>query len=123
MPTTFEDYIKGAVAFSIPDLAVNNIRIKRSVTLGQDILELSKQTLELAYADALIYGAGLPKTTTGVKDADGGWSHTEGNVTISDKDKSYFRSQAFGIYAKYGEPTPSNIGITLGNLNGQAYRK
>lgn len=120
--TPFEQYIQGATSFDIPDLTLNNIRLTRGVTLGQDTAELSKKTLELSLADALMYGASRPSSVGGSKDSDGGWSHTDGSVTISNSDRIFLRTRALDIYKSYGENSGST-GITLTNLNGVAYRR
>ena len=120
--TPFELYIRGAVSFDVPDITLNNIRISRVIKYAQDVSELSTQTLELALADVLMYGASRPSSITGAKDSDGGWSHTDGSTTIGNSDRIFLRTRALDIYKKYGENTGST-GITFGNLNGIAYRR
>lgn len=120
--TPFEQYLQGATSFDIPDLTLNNIRLTRGVTLGQDTAELSKKTLELSLADALMYGASRPSSTGGDKDSDGGWSHTSGSVTISNSDRIFLRTRALDIYKLYGEDSGST-GITFGTLNGTPFRR
>jgi len=120
--TPFELYIRGAVSFDVPDLTLNNVRISRGILYLQDVSELSTEKLELALADVLMYGASRPRSVTGAKDSDGGWSHTEGGTTISNSDRIFLRTRALDIYKKYGENAGST-GITFGNLNGVAYRR
>ncbi len=100
---SFEDYLKGILAFDITEQALNSIRIKRNIDFGTDVKTLIIRTIELAQADALMWYATLPSSKTGAKDSDGGWSHQEATVSISSEDRKAFRSQAMAIYRKWGE--------------------
>ena len=118
--TTFELYIRGSVFFDVPDAVLNNIRIARGIKYQADSGELSKAQLNLAYADTLMYGATRPSTIGGIKDSDGGWSHSEGGVSSSSSDKIFLRTRALDIYKLYGEDFGSTR-IKLGTLNGTPF--
>lgn len=101
--TTIEDYLTNQVGFPVTEGALNNIRIRRSISYGADVSELSLRTIELAYADILMWGANSPTTVTGAKDSDGGWSHQDESRTMAITDKRLMRSTAMEIYRKYGD--------------------
>ena len=114
--TTIEDYLISSVGFPVTAGALNNIRIKRNIKYHQDVNTLSKQTLELAYADVLMWGANSPTTVTGAKDSDGGWSHQEESRTMAITDKRLMRSTANDIYKRYNDAAYASsirfVGIT-----------
>ena len=111
------------VSFPVPDATISCILELRGATLSTEFSTSDLKTAELSLADVLMYGATLPSTKSGAKDSDGGWSHSEGVVSISANDKTGFRQRALGIYSKYGEKVASNIGITFTNLNGVPFRR
>lgn len=118
-----KDYLTSMVSFQVPDATISCILELRGATTATEFSSSDLKTAELSLADVLMYGATLPSSKSGAKDADGGWSHSEGSVSISDNDKAGFRSRSLALYSKYGEKFASNIGIKLTNLNGTAYRR
>lgn len=109
---TIEDYLRGLVAFDVPDSALNSIRVFRSIARGADIEELSQRQKDLAYADLLMWASSNPSSYTGSKQSDGGWSQTEASRTLTVTDKRRFEDQARSIYKQYGDPRySSNIKI------------
>lgn len=118
--TTIEDYLTSSVGFPVTGGALNNIRIKRGITYHQDVNTLSHRTLELAYADVLMWGANSPTTITGAKDSDGGWSHQEESRTMAITDKKLMRSTANDIYKKYNDEAYTSS-IKFVGLTGKPY--
>ena len=118
-----KDYLVNMVSFQVPDATISCILELRGATVSTVFSSSDLKTAELSLADVLMYGATLPSSKSGVKDSDGGWSHSEGAISISASDKAGFRKRAFSIYAKYGETVADNSGITLCNLNGVPYRR
>lgn len=112
---SFEDYLRGQVAFDIPDSALNSIRINRKITKGEDVSELSSRTLRLAYADVLYWAGTMPSNITAAKDSDGGWSHQDEAKTLSITDKEGLRKEASNIYRQYGESKYTST-VTIVNL-------
>lgn len=100
---TIEEYLRGMVAFDVPDSALVSIRVYRDVSKGKAFNELSTQTLELCYADLLLWASTSPSSITGAKESDGGWSHSEESRTLSITDKKELRAQANAIYKRYGD--------------------
>lgn len=96
-----EDYLKGLVGIDVTESVLNSIRIYREVKKGTDVTELSTRERDLLYADLLMWASTSPTSYTGTKEADGGWSRTEANKTISVTDKKRFENLAMSIYKKY----------------------
>lgn len=109
-------YLKGKVGFDVPDATLNAILSDRGIDANTDIVELTEKQRDLLYADVLIWGATLPTTYSGVKESDGGWSHTEGSSTIQSADKKRFESIANDIYLKYNDPRKAKAKIKIINL-------
>lgn len=112
---TIEEYLKGMVAFDVPDSALKSIRLYRRVTKGEDFNDLSSQVIELCYADLLLWVSTSPSSITGAKESDDGWSHNEESRTLSTTDKKELRTQANAIYKKYNDARYSNS-IKIVNL-------
>lgn len=119
--TTIEDYLINQVGFPVTDGALNNIRIRRSIPYGADVSSLPERTLDLAYADVLMWGANSPTTVTGAKDSDGGWSHQDESRTMAITDKRLMRSTAMDIYKKWGDEMYSST-LKFATLTGKPYR-
>jgi len=118
--TTIESYLSGMVPWSLSEAMLNTIRIKRGIAYNASVTSLSLETLELATADAYMMAISMPSSYTGAKDSDGGWSHTEGNYSISSADKGLFKSLANAIYKKYSDLSYlATVKIT--SLNGTPY--
>lgn len=98
---SIEDYLKGLVGFDVTESVLNSIRIYREIKKGTDVAELSNKEKDLLYADLLMWASTSPTSYTGTKEADGGWSKTEANKTISVTDKKRFENLAMSIYKKY----------------------
>lgn len=96
-----ENYLKGLVGFDVADNVLASIRSYRDTKKGIDINELSTKQKDLLYADLLMWASTSPTSYTGTKEADGGWSKTEANKTISVTDKKRFENLAMSIYKKY----------------------
>lgn len=120
--TTIEDYLSDKVGFTVSEGALNNIRIERGITYGEDVNNLDKRTRELAYADILMWGANSPTTVTGAKDSDGGWIHQEESRTMAITDKRLMRSTANEIYRRYGDVSFASS-MKVVSLFGSPYRK
>ncbi|PXV66866.1 hypothetical protein CLV62_104127 [Dysgonomonas alginatilytica] len=98
---SIEDYLKGLVGFDVTESVLNSIRIYREIKKRTDVAELSTKQRDLLYADLLMWASTSPTSYTGTKEADGGWSKTEANKTISVTDKKRFENLAMSIYKKY----------------------
>jgi len=98
---TIEDYLKGLVGFDVPDVVLNSIRAYREVKKANDTNDLTVKQKDLLYADLLMWASTSPTSYTGTKEADGGWSRTESNKTVSVTDKKRFENLAMSIYKKY----------------------
>lgn len=112
---SFEDYIKGLLGFEISDLALNTIRIKRSIDYAADVSTLSTRTLELAEADAIKWYVSSPSNFTGSKDSDGGWSHQDSSSSLSESDRKLLMNRATMLYSKWGEQ--NGYGVTAKIIN------
>lgn len=112
---TIEDYLRGLVAFDVPDSALNSIRVFRNISKGADVVELSQRQKDLAYADLLMWASSNPSSYTGEKQSDGGWSQTGASKTLTATDKRRFEDQARSIYKQYGDPRYSSS-IKIVNL-------
>lgn len=115
---TIEDYLRGMVGFDVPESALSVIRINRKIQKGTDVNELEQKTIDLAYADLLMWGSTNPSSYTGAKNSDGGWTQTEASKTLTVSDKREFKNQAMAIYKKYGDPRYSSK-IRIINLYGK----
>lgn len=103
MAITIEEYLRGKVGFEVSDSTLTSILIDRAIPEQTDVCDISVKNRELAYADLLMWGATNPTSYSGSKEADGGWSHTEGSKTISVSDKNRWASMANSIYEKYDD--------------------
>lgn len=112
---TIEEYLRGMVAFEVPDSTFASIRVYRGIQKGQDFNELSERIIELCYADLLLWASTSPSSITGAKESDGGWSHSEESRTLSITDKKELRAQANAIYKKYND-SRYNTSIKIVNL-------
>lgn len=123
--TTIESYLRASVGFSVPDAALTKIRIDRGIKLHENIVNVSAQIRELAYADLLMWGANSPSEVQGAKESDFGWSHQGASSTMSITDKRMMRLEAKSIYKKYGDkslpPTVSLFSLFGGKMNGSKY--
>lgn len=109
-------YLKGKVGFDVPELTINAILIDREVDSTADIDELPRRTKDLLFADVLMYGTTLPTNYSGVKDSDGGWTHTGETSTIQKADKERWYAKAQKIYSLYNDPKKAKSGIRIINL-------
>lgn len=123
--TTIESYLRAAVGFSVPDAALTKIRIDRGIKLHENIVNVSTQKRELAYADLLMWGGNSPSEVQGAKESDFGWSHQDASSTMSITDKRMMRLEAKSIYKKYGDkmlpPTVSLFSLFGSKINGSKY--
>lgn len=112
MAITISEYISGSVAFEITEAALAAILLNRGLDAGAKASTLTLRQRELCVADALSWGVTLPSTSKRVEDADAGWKHSEGGMSVSDSDKTEWRKMANAIYSKYGESNKS-FGFTI----------
>lgn len=97
------NYLKGMVAFDIPDANLYPILKRRNIEPDTDTDDMDDETKELLYADVLIWGSTLPSTYGNISESDGGWTHQEGSATTNAADKKRFESIANEIYRRYGD--------------------
>ena len=100
---SMENYLRGSVDFDIPERALNVIRIDRGVVAGSDVKEMEQKTLDLCYADMLMWITTTASTVQGAKESDSGWSHQGESKTLSINDKKRLEDRAFSIYQKYND--------------------
>lgn len=98
-----EDWLSGLVAYDIPEEAVNDILFERGIEPDTSLEETTKKQRDLAKADLYMWCSLQPSITANVKDADGGWSHSEGGQHMTVGDKEALRNAARRIYRLYGE--------------------
>ena len=108
---TIEQYLRGRIAYNIPDETLRSILLDREISEGTLVNELSEDTderkklRELCLADVYMYCAGLPSTKNNSSEADGQWKSEQGGYQRSAYDSRQLRAMANDIYAKYGEGT------------------
>lgn len=100
---TIEEYLRSKVGFEVPDSTLSSILLDRAIPEGAGAESVPVKDRELCRADLLMWGTTNPTSYAGVKEADGGWSHTEGSKTISVSDKKRWEATANSIYAKYND--------------------
>lgn len=98
-----EDWLEGLVPLDITDGAVKDILFERGIEPGTTLDETTKKQRDLCKADLYIWCSLQPSITPSVKDADGGWSHSEGGQHMTVGDKAALRNAALRIYKYYGE--------------------
>lgn len=108
---SIEDYLSGLVDFDIPEKALNSIRIDRNVKKGADVNDVDRQTLDLCYADILMWATTTPSTIQGAKESDNGWSHQDESKTLSINDKKRLEERALSIYRKYDDAKGDDVNI------------
>ena len=113
-----ESYLRGLVAFDVPDSAINANLVYRSIAFNSDSVDLTEKQRDLLYADILRWASTSPSSYTGKKESDGGWSTTGESKTISSADKKRFAVEANDIYIKYGDIRRSNANIRVFSWNG-----
>lgn len=64
---------------------------------------MEEKDKDLLTADIYMWCASTPSKVSDTKDADGGWSHTEGGWETSAYDKRQLREMANALYAKWDE--------------------
>lgn len=104
-----EDWLAGLVAYDIPEGAINDILFERGIEPGTTLEETTKKQRDLSKADLFMWCSLQPSITASVKDADGGWSHSEGGQHMTVGDKEALRNQANRIYAMYDEKRGASI--------------
>lgn len=108
---TIEEYLRGLVGLDVTDAALRSILAKREIESGTEFVGLTKRELDLCTADLYMWCANQPSIKGTIKDADGGWSHSEGGSQVFETDKKHWRKMAYDIYKRYGEYVPSGIQI------------
>ena len=108
---TIEEYLKGLVGLDVTDAALRSILAKREIESETEFVGLTKRELDLCTADLYMWCANAPSIKGTIKDADGGWSHSEGGSQVFETDKKHWRKMAYDIYKRYGEYVPSSIRI------------
>lgn len=98
-----EDWLAGLVPLDITEGAVNDILFERGIEPGTTLDETTKKQRDLCKADLYMWCSLQPSITPSVKDADGGWSHSEGGQHMTVGDKTALRNAALRIYRLYGE--------------------
>lgn len=108
---TIEQYLRGLVAYDLPDETLRAILFRRKISDGSIITDLSDdederiKMCELCLADVYMYCASLPSTKNNSSEADGQWKSEQGGYQRSAYDARQLRAMANDIYSKYGEVT------------------
>lgn len=108
---TIEQYLRGRVAYDIPDETLRAILLDREIADGtilsflREDADESKKVRELCLADVYMYCASLPSTKNNSSEADGQWKSETGGYQRSAYDSRQLRAMANDIYSKYGEGT------------------
>lgn len=113
-----ESYLRGLVAFDVPDSAITANLLYRKIDFNADIEDLTDKQKDLLYADILRWGSTSPSSYTGKKESDGGWSSTGESKTVSSADKKRFSEMADDIYIKYNDSRKSSANIRVFSWNG-----
>ena len=113
-----ESYLRGLVAFEVPDSAITANLLYRKVEFNADPDDLTEKQKDLLLADVLRWGSTSPSSYTGKKESDGGWSSTGESKTVSSADKKRFAEMANDIYIKYGDSRKSSANIKAFSWNG-----
>jgi len=106
---TIEQYLRGRVAYDIPDETLRSILLDREISEGTIVSDLSddkderKKRRDLCLADVYMYCASLPSTRNNSSEADGQWKSEQGGYQRSAYDSRQLRAMANDIYDKYGE--------------------
>jgi len=106
---TIEQYLRGRVAYDIPDETLRSILLDREISEGTIVSDLSddkderKKLRDLCLADVYMYCASLPSTRNNSSEADGQWKSEQGGYQRSAYDSRQLRAMANDIYDKYGE--------------------
>ena len=101
------EYIKAKIPVVVPDNTIEAIMADRGVSLLEQHSTQSRRTLDLLYADMLMYLSNKPYMVTAETRKHGSFSHTRGGERFSNL--SNFRSTANSIYKKYGDSRYSGL--------------
>lgn len=101
--TTIEDYLYGCVNFSIPPEGMNSVLLSRKIELGTLYSNMEEKDIKLCEAELYIWISKSPNRIGSVTDKDNDWEHSDGGMTLTSDDRSYFRSLANQIFSLYGE--------------------
>lgn len=119
---TIKEYIIGSVNYKVDEGAIESILIRRDVDGAQEYQPQSIEgvSVELLRADLLKWIVLGPSRTGDVSDSDNGWSHKEGGMTLSAKDKKMLRDEANAIYEAAGETSSTfgkvHVKVTSGGI-------
>ena len=109
MAQTIETYLRSMVDYDISDETIATILFKRAITSGFTIDAVDQKSANLALADLYMRCSIKPTSFTGAQDSDGGWSHKDSTITMSNADRRALIVLANDIYRKYGEPVKADI--------------
>lgn len=112
---SIESYLRGLVAYEVPNNALSGILYKRGIPFNSPIDSIELRLLELCEADLYMWCAKTPMSKSSSEDSDGDWKHTDGGWKASETDKSMLRESAKAIYLKYGEKIGNRV-IRIVNL-------
>ena len=113
---TIEDFLRGAVDYTISDNALKRVLVKRQIASGTLVSKLSEKELDLSTADIYMWCASTPSSRNDTEDSDGGWKHKEGGWQTSAYDKRQLREMARELYEKWDENVVKSSKIRIINL-------
>lgn len=111
-----KEWLEGLVPIDITEGCIDNILFERGIEADAVLEDTTKKQRDLCKADLYIWCALTPSISGTVKDADGGWSHSEGGTQMTLSDKRILRKMALRLYRKYGE-TQESLGTSSININ------
>lgn len=99
-----KDFLQGKFSYQFTDATIIGVMLERSISIEADYDQVTKQLLDLARADLLMFLCRF--TNQGSESVKkGSWNRTTAAKSISPEDKKAYKEEANGIYQYYGEPT------------------
>lgn len=99
------------VDYEVSDDTIATILYKRAIISDSSIDTVDQKSADLALADLYMRCSIKPTSFTGAQDSDGGWSHKDSTITMSNADRRGLIALANDIYRKYGESTKADVKI------------
>lgn len=113
---SIKDWLRGKLGITIPNETLDTILWDNKICCDIEMISVDAKCADLCLADLYWWASSLPSTKNKVEDSDGQWKHIDGGQIISESDKSWFKSEANRLYAKWGLPTKNVATVKLINL-------
>lgn len=105
---SINSYLQGCAPFDITGFIPGVLR-GRGVPYKEDLNDMESSTIELCEADLYLRMTKIPSSRQHERDADGGWSHDGGSITISDAYRNMLTADALTIYNKYEDEKAKEV--------------